>query len=199
MVKYFLKEFCLIFIYFDYLGPNNEGCNDENNMNVTMSNSTVTFTNEPDFISTIGNENITLTTEKTVVSSEHSPENVTVAVNEYNSTQSDMDIATTSVVEDTMITASISEDTTTEEVLEGSTTEEVLEGSTTEEVLEGSTTEEVLESTTTEEVLESSTTEFVETTTQIVSTTVLSNLCVDSEFECCPDGKTPAEVIEFLL
>jgi len=147
--------------YFDYLGPNNEGCNDDGDaMNVTISTSTVTFTNETDFNSTIENENIVLTTEKVDVSFETSTESVTVIINENNSSQSDMDNSTTNVVENT----------------------------TPEEVFENST----------KVLIKNSTKELIETTTQAINTTVRSNLCVDSEFECCPDGKTSAQVIEYL-
>jgi hypothetical protein len=121
-------------------------------MNVTISNNTVTFTNETDFNSTIENENIVLITEKVDVSFETSTESVTVIINENNSTQFDMDNST-------IVT---------------------------------------LENTSPEEVFESSTKEMIETTTQVVNTTVRSSLCVDSEFECCPDGKTSAQVIEYL-
>jgi hypothetical protein len=61
------------------------------------------------------------------------------------------------------------------------------------------TTKGVFEHSTTE-VFESSTTEFIETTTLTATTTIVrSNGCVDSEFECCPDGETSARVIDILL
>jgi hypothetical protein len=123
-------------------------------MNVTISNSTAKFNNETDLTDAIHNENITMTTEKSVISFE----NTTFANNESNSTQFDT-VATTT---------SISEYSTTE-------------------------------------LFESSTTESEETTTQ--STAAIqpaiaiqkSNSCVDSEFECCPNGVTPARVIDFLF
>ena len=61
-----------------------------------------------------------------------------------------------------------------------------------------STTSEVFESTMAE-VFESSTTELLETTTQLDTTTVRSTSCVDSKFECCSDGQSPAKVTDDLL
>jgi hypothetical protein len=110
-------------------------------MNNTISNSTMTFTNETDFMSTIDNENTTITT--TDVTLETSTENVTFDSSETNSTLPDVD-------------------------------------------------------TTTAEVFHNSTMKFIETTTQTDTTTaVRSTSCVDSEFECCINGETSAQVIEF--
>jgi len=122
-------------------------------MNITMSNSTVEFMDETDYVSTIENENITMITEKSDAFVETSTENITFIASENNSTQFDIDNTTTTFIVDN----------------------------------------------TTEEVFDNSTTESVETTTQTDTTVKQSTLCVDSEFECCPDGETPAQVIEILL
>jgi len=145
-------RFFLVYVYYHYLGPNNEGCN-EDDMNITISNSTVEFMDETDYVSTIENENITMITEKSDAFLETSTENITSIASENNSTQFDIDNTTTTFVVDN----------------------------------------------TTEEVFVSSSTESIETTTQTDTTVKQSTLCVDSEFECCPDGETPAQVIEILL
>lgn len=86
------------------------------------------------------------------------------------------------------ITVSIDDDNST--TVEQMTTTSAFVDTTMEEVLESSTTKSV----------ETTTTTTTTTTTMKVETTTIarSNLCDDSEFECCPDGKTPAKVIDLL-
>ena len=151
-------NFDLTLIYFHYLGPNNEGCQNIVDSNVTITNDAIEVFNNTD----IENENSTLTTtESNVVSFETSTENITLPIDDDNSTTVEMENNVSTMVED-MTSTSVFVDTTMEEVLESSTAESV------------------------------------ETTTMKVETTtaVRSNLCFDSEFECCPDGKTPAQVID---
>ncbi len=149
---------------------------------MTTSNIIVVIANETDFTSVSKSENITVTTESNGVSFETSTENIAVVFDDYNSTQFETDNTTASDLE--MIMTSVLENTTTTTVQENSTVN-------------------VVADTTTDEVFESSTTEFVETTTKAetttTTTTVKSKLCVDSEFECCPDGQTPAQVIELSI
>ena len=167
-------EVLLIYIFFG-VGPNNEGCDDHEEMNATISNSTVAIVEETDFTSVGKSENVTETTESNTVSFETSTEKATVTIDDNNSTQLfETDNTTTSDVEVT--TANVSENSTTT-------------------VQENSTVTVVVD-TTTDKVFETTTMEFVETTTEAetTTTTVKSKLCFDSEFECCPDGQTPAQV-----
>ncbi len=171
----------IVLIYiFCRLGPNNEGCDDHEELNATISNSTVAMVDKTDFTSVGKSENVTETTEISAVSFETSTENATITIDDNNSTQFEIDNTTASDVE-----------LTTTNALENSTTT----------VQENSTATVVID-TTTDKVSESTTTEFFETTTEAetittTTTTVKSKLCVDSEFECCPDGQTFAQVIEF--
>ena len=177
----FLFEFLRLF--FLESGPNNEGCGDGDEVTVTVSNSTVVIANETDSISANETEAVALTTEKNDVTFETSTENVTVIFNEINSTLSETENVTASVLEET--TTNDLENTTINAV--ENNTSIVSENTTmVDEVSEGSTTESI------------ETTTQAETTTTVKTTTVRSNLCVDSEFECCPDGKTFAKVIESL-
>ena len=43
------------------------------------------------------------------------------------------------------------------------------------------------------------TTELIENATEIQIASVRSILCIDSEFECCPDGKTAAQVTRLII
>ncbi|CAF1151451.1 unnamed protein product [Rotaria sp. Silwood1] len=165
------------------------GCNNET-MNVSISSSTVAFNNETELISTIDNGNMTMTTEKNDASSETSTENTTFITNENTATESDMNSSTTQELENT--TTEESTITTTTEESEITTTTEELEITTTTEESEITTTTEESASTTTKN-LENTTTKLIETTTQTYTKSVKSMSCVDSEFECCPNGKTSAK------
>ncbi|CAF4964358.1 unnamed protein product [Rotaria sp. Silwood1] len=165
------------------------GCNNAT-MNVSISSSTVTFNNETELISTIDNGNMTMTTEKNDASSETSTENTTFITNENTATESDMNSSTTQELENT--TTEESTITTTTEESEITTTTEELEITTTTEESEITTTTEESASTTTKN-LENTTTKLIETTTQTYTKSVKSMSCVDSEFECCPNGKTSAK------
>ncbi|CAF4128889.1 unnamed protein product [Rotaria sp. Silwood2] len=127
------KEFFFYICIFHYLGTNTAGCNNET-MNVPISNNTVAFNNETEFISTIENDDISTTTEKNDISTETSTENITFVTNENTSTDSDMNSSTTQELQHTMTEKS--ESTTTEE-LESTTTEDLED--TTIELIETTT------------------------------------------------------------
>ncbi|UJR30963.1 hypothetical protein I4U23_018475 [Adineta vaga] len=151
-------------------GPNNEGCHDDS-MNVTMSNSTMEYINETDFVSTVETDNITMTTDKSDVILETSTGTTNISVtNEVNTTEFEVKNTTSSNFE-----------TTTEFEVENTTS--ISFENMTIEVSENSTMES-MESTT-------------ETEPELETTAASSNLCVDNEFECCPDGETPAQGPEF--
>ncbi|CAF5149725.1 unnamed protein product [Rotaria magnacalcarata] len=69
-----------------------------------------------------------------------------------------------------------------------------------QENIDSITTEKVESSTTTEQIESITTTKFENITTQTTqtsTTTARSTLCVDQDFECCPDGKTYAKGSDF--
>ncbi|CAF3509066.1 unnamed protein product [Rotaria socialis] len=163
---------------------NSEGCNDEMMNYVSISNSTTALNNDTESISTIKNDDMVMTTEKIEVSSEAINENTTsVIIDENVSTESNMHNATeAAIVEDSKENI----DSITTEKFESITTEKV-ESATTEHL------ESITTTTTTITKIENITTQAAQTST----TTVRSTLCVDQDFECCPDGKTYAKGPDF--
>ncbi|MCC7159874.1 MAG: hypothetical protein IT281_10085 [Ignavibacteria bacterium] len=159
---------------------NSEGSNDETVNDISILNSTTTLNNDTESISTMKNDDMAVTTEKIEVSSETPKENITSVIIDEN-------VSTESTMHDTTAAASVDD---SKEVIESITTEKV-ESITTDKV-ENATTEQFESVATTE--IESLTTQAIQTTTQTSTTTVRSTLCVDQDFECCPDGKTYAKV-----
>lgn len=170
---------------FSLSGPNDEGCDDiDKEMNVTLSNTTIE--EETELLTTLSsNETFIVTTVETTVTSEMFTENATDAFEEFNSTVSDIDNNSTASVFIEIIRNEM-ENSTLIETDEESISTTVSDDTTEVTEISASTTEESIETTTQAEI------------TTITTTTEKSNLCVDSEFECCPDGITPAQVTDFL-